>query len=205
MKKQLGGMRPSSLSPRLGAAACTMWLALACGGSAKDVSEAGGITRVRPADEPSRALEVPPEAAGPSSPPPASNEVAYSIPVTSPPPAEAPAPAPAPATDDWGPRPSTPAPEVLVPASGSCRYEYLGDWVRCEHSEWPNFVDSAATDLAGCVEECQARDDCTAVTDWRWLGLPDLGCALYISTCSEPTSPVYAEEDGAREYVKTCP
>ena len=43
--------------------------------------------------------------------------------------------------------------------------------------------------------------DCTAVTDYFWLGIPNLGCYLYTSSCGAPVNhPVWAEEDGGRVY-----
>jgi len=89
-------------------------------------------------------------------------------------------------------------------AVAGCEFEYLGDLVRCENAGFPNTVETDATDLDACMQLCLERDDCTGVTDYFWLGLPDLGCFLYTSTCDAPSSPVWAEEDGGRDYRRVC-
>jgi len=112
-----------------------------------------------------------------------------------------PDPNPPPPAPPEPPRPTTPAPAVVVVPPNNCRFEYLGDWVVCENAGWPNVVASPAPDLVGCMQECLQRDDCTAVTDYFWLGIPDLGCYLYTSSCDAPVNhPVWAEEDGGRDY-----
>lgn len=95
-----------------------------------------------------------------------------------------------------------PAPEVTT--VGGCRFEFLGDWVRCENAGWPHAERSSATDLAGCMQECAERSDCTAVTDYSWMGRPDLGCFVYLSTCNAPAWVPWGEEDMGREYRKGC-
>jgi hypothetical protein len=111
-----------------------------------------------------------------------------------PPPALQPAPSEPPRPDAGAAPP---------PASNSC-FEYLGDWITCENAGWPNVEQTSAPDLQGCMELCQQRPDCTAVTDYFWLGRPDLGCWLYTSTCSAPAGGVWQEEDGGRQYRKRC-
>jgi hypothetical protein len=97
---------------------------------------------------------------------------------------------------------------IDVPHTGTgegCTFEYLGDWVRCEFSGWPNTVElSGATSLDDCFEACRASPRCTGVVDYFWLGEPELGCQLYESTCDAPTMPGFAEEDGGKEYRKIC-
>jgi hypothetical protein len=63
----------------------------------------------------------------------------------------------------------------------------------------------ALPDLQSCMQLCLERDDCSAVTDYLWLSLPELGCELYISSCDAPEMPEWAEEDGGRDYRKICP
>jgi hypothetical protein len=89
------------------------------------------------------------------------------------------------------------------PASNAC-FEYLGDWITCENAGWPNVEQTSAPDLQSCMDLCQQRPDCTAVTDYFWLGLPDIGCWLYTSTCNAPAGGVWQEEDGGRQYRKRC-
>ena len=103
-------------------------------------------------------------------------------------------------SDDVEPAPAVDGTE----AAAECEFEYLGDLVRCENAGYPNTVETDATDLESCMQLCLERDDCTGVTDYFWLGLPDLGCFLYTSTCDAPSSPVWAEEDGGREYRRVC-
>jgi hypothetical protein len=89
---------------------------------------------------------------------------------------------------------------------GDCRFEYLGEWVRCENSGTDSaaWVGTDAPDLMSCMQQCLARADCTGVTDWLWLGTPDLGCRLYVSTCDAPAFVSWGEEDGGREYRRVC-
>jgi hypothetical protein len=88
---------------------------------------------------------------------------------------------------------------------GSCPFYYLGDWIRCENAGWPNVVRlESATNMEDCMAACLEREDCTAVTDYFWLGRPDLGCWLYTSTCYAPSGGPWQEEDGGREYIKQC-
>jgi len=104
------------------------------------------------------------------------------------------------------PGPEVPAPVIVVPVPGDCPFEYLGEWIRCENAGWPNVVPlDTATSMEDCMRACLEREDCTAVTDYFWLGQPDLGCWLYTSTCDLPASQVWAEEDGGHDYRKACP
>jgi hypothetical protein len=104
-------------------------------------------------------------------------------------------PPPEPARADAGTAPP--------PAANAC-FEYLGDWITCENAGWPNVEQTNARDLQSCMQLCQQRADCTAVTDYFWLGRPDLGCWLYTSTCNAPAGGAWQEEDGERQYRKTC-
>jgi hypothetical protein len=91
-------------------------------------------------------------------------------------------------------------------SEAACHFEYLGDWIRCEHAGWPNVehVD-AARYLEDCMTSCSKRPDCTAVTDYFYLKQdPPLGCYLYTSTCNAPCSPNFAMEDGGKDYRKVC-
>ena len=117
--------------------------------------------------------------------------------------AAAPPAAPAESEPPWAEearhRPKTP------PVEATC-FEYLGDWIRCEHAgEWPS-PDTVVPgrDLARCFQACRERADCVAVTDYTWLELPDLGCSLYLSSCTAPATGVWQEEDGGRQYRKLC-
>jgi len=113
-----------------------------------------------------------------------------------PPPRPAPEPAWAEQARD---RPDTP------PVAAPC-FEYLGDWIRCEHAgEWPSVdTEVPGRDLERCFQACRERADCVAVTDYTWLELPDLGCSLYLASCATPGTGVWHEEDGARQYRKLC-
>jgi len=84
-------------------------------------------------------------------------------------------------------------------------FSYLGDWILCEESGWPNAMQVAgATDLQDCMAVCLETPACTAVTDYFWLNRPDLGCWLHLATCDSPGPEVWAEEDGGKQYRKTC-
>lgn len=97
---------------------------------------------------------------------------------------------------------------IDVPLTGTgenCTFEYLGDWVRCEYSGFPNtYALGGATSLEDCFDACRSSPRCTSVIDYFWLGDPELGCALYTSTCDAPAMPDFAEEDGGKEYRKVC-
>jgi hypothetical protein len=103
------------------------------------------------------------------------------------------------------PPPSEPArPNPAPPPSSHACFEYLGDWITCENAGWPNVEQTSAPDLEACMQLCQQRPDCTAVTDYFWMDRPDLGCWLYTSTCSAPAGGAWQEEDGGRQYRKRC-
>jgi hypothetical protein len=97
------------------------------------------------------------------------------------------------------------APAEVVIEPGDCRFEFLGEWVRCENAGWPNVLETDAPDLVTCMRQCLERDDCTAVTDYLWLGQPGLGCYLYLSTCDEPAfAELWGEEDAGRDFRRHC-
>jgi hypothetical protein len=112
------------------------------------------------------------------------------------------APAPLPTTELVTSRPVN-APPMDV-AINDCRFEYLGDWIRCENAGRPNLVETDAPDLASCMQRCLERDDCTAVTDYLWLGLPGIACYLYLSTCDSPAFVAWGEEDSGHDFRRTC-
>jgi len=92
----------------------------------------------------------------------------------------------------------------VPPVEAEC-FEYLGDWIRCEHEgNGPDTVDIPGGDLDRCFATCRERSDCVAVTDYTWLKAPGLGCYLYLSSCDAPSTGVWHEEDGGRQYRKTC-
>lgn len=137
-------------------------------------------------DEPGAALAVP------------------SAPSITTPPSE-PAPLPSAELDAKRPLLDQLAPTEVVVPPGDCRFEFLGEWVRCENAGWPNVLETDAPDLVSCMQRCLERDDCTAVTDYLWLGTPNLGCYLYLSTCDEPArADSWGEEDGGRDFRRSC-
>jgi hypothetical protein len=111
-------------------------------------------------------------------------------------------PAPLPTSELVTSRPVDAAPMDV--AINDCRFEYLGEWVRCENAGWPNVVETDAFDLASCMQRCLERDDCTAVTDYLWLGTSGIGCYLYLSTCDSPAFVAWGEEDSGRDFRRTC-
>lgn len=97
------------------------------------------------------------------------------------------------------------APAEVVIEPGECRFEFLGESVRCQNAGAPQRLATDAPDLVTCMRQCLEREDCTAVTDFLWLGEPGLGCYLYLSACDEPAlaSPA-ADDDGGRDFRRRC-
>jgi hypothetical protein len=200
-------IRRSALCWLVGAA-CT-----ACGAGASDGVEGEGTTEsvgaLSPAEAPSAPAapsdQAPAAGSGAAAPGGPSELSTPSIPspITAPP-SQEPAPLPHAALD-------TPrsldrlAPAEVVIEPGDCRFEFLGEWVRCENAGWPNVLEANAPDLETCMRQCLERDDCTAVTDYLWLGQPGLGCYLYLSTCDEPAfATSWGEEDAGRDFRRRC-
>jgi hypothetical protein len=199
------GVRPASL--RGARSLCLLLGALggACGADARDVAQSSGALEPAPAtevagDTPDAAREDTP-APGTLVPAAAGPVAEHSSPVITEPPE--PAPLPSAELNTTRPVDSTEPVDVVVPP-GDCRFEYLGEWVRCENAGWPNVLETDAPDLLSCMQLCLERDDCTAVTDHRWLGLEGLGCSLYLSTCDEPAFAVWGEESGGHEFRRVC-
>jgi hypothetical protein len=133
----------------------------------------------------------------------ASELTAPGPPVTTPP-SEEPSPLPHSALDTSRSLDRLAPAEVLI-EPGGCRFEFLGESVRCENAGWPNVLETDAPDLESCMRQCLERDDCTAVTDYLWMDQPDLGCYLYLSTCDEPRlEPLWGAEDGGRDFRRRC-
>lgn len=93
----------------------------------------------------------------------------------------------------------------VPPLQDEC-FEYLGDWIRCEHAGLgePGVETIGFATAEECMSACRERSDCTAITDWAWLGDPEIGCRLYLAACDAPSTGVWHEEDGGRQYRKTC-
>jgi hypothetical protein len=117
---------------------------------------------------------------------------------------EPPDPEPFPTTELDTQRPvnSTEPVDVIIPP-GECRFEYLGQAVRCENAG-AHVVVTDASDLFSCMRQCLERDDCTAVTDYLYLGEPAAGCQLHLSTCDDPTLVDGDEEDGGHDFRRVC-
>jgi hypothetical protein len=86
-------------------------------------------------------------------------------------------------------------------------YSVLGGW-RCENTE--SYAQGAnyervegATTIDQCLDACDAREDCSAVSDYLQTQV-FLGCYLGYSSCDTLSKPIYAEEDGARTHRKIC-
>jgi hypothetical protein len=193
-------------------------LVAGCGAEARGVTEGSSASRGPESSEgipgvlgprvpstggnSSASIPTSPSASGAST----SSNPAVNIPAgprVEPPPAPSPPPSP--------PAPSEPAPtaeETPAPAVvdvGECRFEYLGQWVRCENSGWPYVTHSDATDLAGCMQDCLEHADCTSVVDYFWMGRPDIGCYRYSSSCDAAEfMEDWGEEDHGREFRRSC-
>lgn len=182
-------------------------LGLACGADANDLAQSSGALEAeRDAPEASRAAAPAPRPSEPDVPAGSAPGGDPLVLPAAPPLTEPQQPAPLPSAELNTPRAinATEPLDVVVPP-GECRFEYLGTWVRCENAGWPNTVATDAPDLLSCMQQCLERDDCTAVTDYLWLGVPDLGCYLYLSTCDAPAfEATWGEEDGGRDFRRVC-
>jgi hypothetical protein len=199
-------------STLLSSALCWLFGAVctACGGGASEGFDSEGTTESRGALSPAEAPSGPStpssdadEAGSGASGPVEASLATPSMPITAPP-SEEPSALPHAALDT--PRSLDQlAPSEVVIEPGDCRFEFLGEWVRCENAGWPNVLATDAPDLVTCMRQCLERDDCTAVTDYLWMGQPDLGCYLYLSTCDQPAfAEAWGEEDGGRDFKRRC-
>ena len=85
-------------------------------------------------------------------------------------------------------------------ASGACRFEFLGYWLRCENPESHVRVRGARS-IRDCEEACLSNPDCTAITDHFWLN--DVGgCHLFSGSCEQTESPQTG--DYGEIYRKVC-
>jgi hypothetical protein len=187
-------------------------LGMACGGSAGDRREESSTEATLPLAPTASSASVPrpsgaadDAASSTSAPEEGAMAAAPSIPLV-PSPSEPAEEQPLPSTElDTTRSLGTLAPTEVVIEPGDCRFEFLGDWVRCENAGWPNVALTDASDLVSCMQRCLEVDGCTAVTDYLWLGLPGLGCYLYLSTCDEPAfASDWGEEDGGRDFRRSC-
>jgi len=84
---------------------------------------------------------------------------------------------------------------------GTCSFEYLGNWMRCEEA-----LRGAVTVVAGgfeaCKAACLADPNCTTVTDYHYLSdVP--GCYLYTAqTCDAPEALPFG--DSGKAYRRVC-
>jgi hypothetical protein len=92
--------------------------------------------------------------------------------------------------------------------SGEGNYEAPRPGVNC--GDWWDYLDptlvvkvDSATTLEECKAACDARPDCTAVSDLfaRQAGYP---CRVSTGEC-RPTEPIWAGEDAGLEYERVCP
>ena len=192
--------------------ACALTLGLALCGCAGHPDDTGLFERNVPAMAREQAQPVSTPAPAPSAPSgsPAAAQTASALIGQVAPDASGPPLVVAPQSEpDAGPPPPPASPEpprpkpAPPPASNAC-FEYLGDWITCENAGWPNVEQTSAQDLQSCMDLCQQRPDCTAVTEYFWMDRADLGCSLYLSTCDEPAGGPWQEEDGGRQYRKRC-
>lgn len=97
--------------------------------------------------------------------------------------------------------PTTPEPMGEPPTGEQCWFEFLGDWVRCE--ETANGAESASFETLGeCASDCLSDPSCSSFYDYNWI-VEDLPCITHDGPCT-PSTDVWYEEDGAREYRKVC-
>jgi len=86
----------------------------------------------------------------------------------------------------------------VCPPGEACRFDYLGDWIRCEEGA---SAASVTTSFQDCQTACLADPNCTAITDYFWIGEVS-GCYLNTSTCTAPSSLPW--EDDGKVYRKLC-
>jgi hypothetical protein len=85
-------------------------------------------------------------------------------------------------------------------ASGACRFEFLGYWLRCENPDSHVRVQGARS-IRDCEEACLSNPDCTAITDHFWLN--DVGgCYLFTGSCEQTEGP--APGDYGAIHRKVC-
>jgi hypothetical protein len=180
-------------------------LSLACGADASDVAEESTRPALSPAPD-ADGDTAQADARAETDPPGQATEDGASLALPSRPPLGTPVeptPPPTPVLETTRPIAAAAPDEVEFP--GECRFEYLGEWVRCENPGSARRVETDAADLEACMQRCLERDDCTAVTDYHWRGQHDRGCVLHLSRCDEPAlASDWAEEDGGREFRLVC-
>lgn len=204
--------RAPSAFGRLALCGLALAVGTACGADASERGDEEGTTEsvgaLSPAEVPSTlavpASEPTPSGSSASAPAEASELVAPGRPPVTAPPSEEPSALPHAALDTSRSLDRL-APAEVVIEPGDCRFEFLGEFVRCENAGWPNVLETDAPDLVTCMRQCLERDDCTAVTDYLWMEQPDLGCYLYLSTCDQPElASSWGEEDGGRDFRRAC-
>jgi hypothetical protein len=121
-------------------------------------------------------------------------------PITEPP---APAPPPTPVLETTRPVNSTEPVDVIVPP-GNCRFVYLGHAVHCGDGAAALIVQADAPDLLSCMRQCLRREGCSAVTDYLYLGPPELGCFLHLSACDDTTVAEEAGEVSGHDFRRVC-
>jgi hypothetical protein len=91
---------------------------------------------------------------------------------------------------------------------GNGSYEAPRLGVNCRN--WWELVDGdvfvkveSADNIEECLAACDARSDCTAVSDF-FGRRASYGCTVSSEPC-EPVEPIWAAEDAGVEYVKVCP
>jgi hypothetical protein len=112
-------------------------------------------------------------------------------------------PDPTPSGIQIEPRPDTPPQSPSVELNG-CHFEYLGDWISCQDDVGPLGERQPGASFEECLSACLERPECNAVIDYHWLGRPDLGCSLFLSSCDTPRTGPWQQEDGGRHYRKVC-
>jgi hypothetical protein len=84
--------------------------------------------------------------------------------------------------------------------NGTCHFEYLGNWTRCEEDLRGTtiYVDGGPTE---CRAACLTDSQCTTLTDFHYLSdVP--GCYLYKTYCGDSSGlPI---GDGGKYYRKVC-
>jgi hypothetical protein len=87
--------------------------------------------------------------------------------------------------------------------SGSDRISHGHCYEGEAYAQGPTYeLVAGATTIDACLAACNARPDCSAVSEYFELNAPNF-CLLSTDACDSPAKPIWADEDGGRTFRKT--
>lgn len=94
-------------------------------------------------------------------------------------------------------------------AGPNCRVEPLSQGTRCDTGAayaQNRFYDWYAPvgNFPSCQDECLARPNCTAVVAYPDISDPRFTCYVYTTSCDNPGTGDWYEEDAGKDYRKVC-